>query len=207
MSAGDRLVLLVAVALMGTGACGVPDDAEPRALPPDSVPFSLLATSTTTTTEPSPPPMVDEPVPVYLVDNETGQLVEVQRRVPAPASVRRALQELLQGPNERELAEGVGSSIPSSTELLGVEGPVGGVVTIDLSDLSGISGGGQRMALAQVVFTATALPGVDSVLFKFEGEPSEAPNAQAESKSEPLGRDDFAAFDPSAPPSAVAPPG
>lgn len=195
--------VLVGVALAAAG-CGVPDDPAPRALAPETVPFSLLATSTTTTTLRSPPPEVDDVAPVYLIDNDSGQLVEVQRPVPAPASVRGALLELLRGPTEAELAEGLSSSIPSSTQLLGVEGPAGGVVTIDMSDLSGIAGAGQRMALAQVVFTATAAPDVESVLFKFEGQPSQAPNAAGESTSEPLGRDDFAAFDPSAPSQAPA---
>jgi spore germination protein GerM len=192
-----RRAFLVIASLLATGGCGVPDDAEPRALAPESVPFSLLATSTTTTNEPMTPPAVDESVPVYLVDNESGQLVEVRRSVPAPASVREVLEELLQGPTEAELASGLSSSIPSSTQLLGVEGPVAGIVTVDLSDLSGISGPGQRMALAQVVFTATGAAEVESVLFEFEGELSQAPNAEGESTSEPLSREDFAAFDQS----------
>ena len=195
-----RLTLLVVASVLATGGCGVPDDAQPRALEPESVPFSLLATSTTTTSPAMPPPAMDDLVPVYLVDNQSGQLVEVRRAVPAPPSVRRAVEELLQGPTEAELAAGLSSSIPSSTRLLGVEGPVAGIVTIDLSDLSGISGPGQRMALAQVVFTATGMPEVESVLFEFEGELSQAPNAAGRSTSEPLSREDFAAFDPSAAP-------
>ncbi|HSH23164.1 MAG TPA: GerMN domain-containing protein [Acidimicrobiales bacterium] len=199
-----RRVLASALLAVVAGGCGVPHDDSPRALSPEGVPFSLLATSTTTT-RPSPPPVVEELVPIYLVDNQSRLLVEVLRPVPAPASVPRAIEELLEGPNDDELARGLSSSLASSTELLAVEGPAGGVVTIDLSDLSGIAGEGQRMALAQVVFTATAAPDVDAVLFKFDGQPSEAPNAQGESTAEPLGRDDFAAFDPTAP-STTAPP-
>ena len=197
-----RLVVLAVVLLAG---CGVPDDDVPQALAPESVPFSLLATSTTTTTTvPKPPPLVDELVRVYLVDNLSGRLVEVSRPVPAPATVGRALQTLLEGPTEDELARGLSSSIAGSTQLLGVEGPAAGVVTVDLSDLSGIAGEGQRVALAQVVFTATAAPDVQAVLFKFDGEPSEAPNAEGESTAEPLRREDFAVFDPNA--AAPAPP-
>lgn len=198
---------LAVVAVVVVAGCGVPNDTESRALAPESVPFDLLAPSTTTTTRPSPPAVVDEPASVYLVDNDSGQLVEVKRPVPAPPSVRRALEELLQGPTETELARGLSSSIPSSTGLLDVQGPSAGIVTVDLSDLSGIAGAGQRMALAQVVFTATAADDVDSVLFEFEGQPSEVPNAAGQSTSEPLRREDFAAFDPSAPTTTLPPPG
>ncbi len=198
-------VLALACGAVLSAGCGVPDDESPRALPPDSVPFGLLATSTTTTARPQPPPVVEELVPVYLVDNQSGQLVEVLRPVPVPASVRRALEELLEGPSDAELAGGLSSSLPSGTELLGVEGPAAGVVTIDMSDLSGIAGAGQRLALAQVVFTATAAADVESVLFKFGGQPSEVPNDQGQSTSEPLRREHFAAFDPEAPDVAAPP--
>lgn len=200
-----RLLRVVPLLVGLLAGCGVPDDDVPRALAPESVPFSLLATSTTTTTTaPKPPPVVDEIVSVYLVDNLSGRLVEVPRPVPAPATVRQALQTLLEGPTEEELARGLSSSISGSTQLLGVEGPVAGIVTVDLSDLSGIAGEGQRVALAQVVYTATAAPDVQAVLFKFDGEPSEAPNAEGESIAEPLRREDFAVFDPDA--AAPAPP-
>ena len=198
-----RLAVLVAALLVG--GCGVPDDDVPQALEADDVPFSLLATSTTTTTTaPSPPPVVDEMARIYLVDNTSGRLVEVLRPVPAPATVRLALQKLLEGPTEEELARGLSSSIAASTELRGVEHPAPGIVAVDLSDLSGIAGEGQRVALAQVVFSATAVADVTGVLFKFDGQPSEAPNAEGESTTEPLGRDDFAVFEPDA--GAPAPP-
>ena len=198
MTARSRYLAALLAALI-LGGCGVPDDDVPQALDPEDVPFSLLATSTTTTTTaPSPPPVVDEMARVYLVDNTSGRLVEVLRPVPAPATVRLALQKLLEGPTEEELARGLSSSIAASTQLLGVEHPTAGIVAVDLSDLSGIAGEGQRVALAQVVFTATAVADVTGVLFKFDGQPSEAPNAEGESTTEPLGRDDFAVFDPDA---------
>lgn len=198
------LVMLVAVAIAVVG-CGVQDDAEPRALPPQDVPFNLLATSTTTTTARASV-VPEAPVAVFLVDNETGQLVQVERQIPAPASAREALRELLEGPTEEELARGLRSSVARSTRLLDIEGPVDGVVTVDLSDLSGIAGQGQRMALAQVVFTVTADPQINRVLFKFEGRLSEVPDGQGESIGGPVGRSDFATFDPNAPTTTVPPP-
>ncbi len=199
-----RALLAVAAALAGAwlgGACAVQEDAGPRAIDAGEVPFSLLATSTTEPAVPTTARSVEIPTSIFLVDSDTEQLVEVPRSVAPPASVRSGLQELLQGPTEEELARGLNSAIARSTVLLGVTGPRDGVVTVDLSDdLRTIGGQGQRLALAQVVFTATAAPEVREVLFAFEGEPSEVPNGQGESTTEPLDRGDFATFDPSAPP-------
>ncbi|MBW3547275.1 MAG: GerMN domain-containing protein [Actinobacteria bacterium] len=191
------IVALAAFALLSSGACGIQHDDQARTLPTDKVPFGLLATSTTTTA-PQPPEAPAVPTSVYLVDNDTGQLVEVQRPVSAPPSVRSALEELLKGPTEQELDRGLRSNIASATELLAIIGPENGVVTIDLSDLTGPTGEGQRLALAQIVYTVTALPDVDRVLFRFQGEAKEVPNAAGESTGEPLTRSDFAPFDPAA---------
>ena len=201
------IALMASVALILAG-CAVPDDDAPRAIDPSTVPFDLLGTSTTTSTEPQAPPVRQVAVPIYLVDNETEQLVEVVRTVEAPRSVRQALAELLQGPSAEELAEGLTSAISRSTTLLGVDGPHDRVVTVNLSDdLSSIGGQGQRLALAQVVFTVTAAPEVQGVLFAFEGELSQVPDGQGQSTAEPLDRADFATFDPNvATPPSPAPP-
>lgn len=198
------VVVALALATLVSGACGIQHDEQARTLPSDKVPFGLLATSTTSTTVPPEVPAVA--TSVYLVDNETGQLVEVPRFVSAPPSVRTALQELLEGPTERELDQGLRSNIASATELLGIIGPENGVVTIDLSDLTGPTGEGQRLALAQIVYTVTARPQVDRVLFRFQGELKEVPNAAGESTGEPLSRDDFAPFDPAATTTSAPPP-
>jgi spore germination protein GerM len=189
------LVGLVALVGFWLGGCAVPDDDQPRALDPSGVPFSLLATSTTTTTEPQEANVAQVQVPVYLVDDDADQLVEVLRTVPAPGSIQVALTQLLSGPTAAELSSGLTSAISRSTALLGVDGPQSGVVTVNLSDdVRSIGGEGQRLALAQVVFTVTAVPGVTGVLFAFEGEPSQVPDGQGQSTAEPLDRADFATF-------------
>lgn len=197
----DPIVAGLALAvILSLSGCVVPDDAEPRAVDPSNVPFSLLGTSTTSVSEPEAPNSRQVAIPIYLVGNDTAQLVEVTRVVTAPSSVRTALGELFSGPNPEELSEGLTSAIARSTQLLGVDGPREGVVTVNLSDdLRSISGQGQRLALAQVVFTVTAAPEVEGVLFAFEGDLSEVPNGQGQLTAEPLQRSDFATFDPNAP--------
>ena len=200
MRGSRRHCLLVFVVAGLVAACSIQDDAEPRAIDRAEVPFSLLATSTSTTTGAATPTAVEVPTSIFLVDSDTELLTEVVRTVAPPATARAGLEELLLGPTGEELARGLNSAIARSTMLLGVEGPVRGVVTVDLSDdLRNIGGQGQRLALAQVVFTATATPEVSGVLFAFEGKPSEVPNGQGVSTTEPLDRTDFATFDPSAP--------
>lgn len=209
MTAARRLWLLVVIAaLVVVAGCAIRIDAEPRAIEPEVVPFDLLATSTTSETPSSTPAgTLEVPASIFLVDSDTELLAEVGRMVPPPPSVRARLQELLTGPTEAELGQGLNSAIARSTMLLGVDGPRNGVVTVDLSDdLRNIAGQGQRLALAQVVFTATAATEVTGVLFAFEGEPSEVPNGQGVSTTEPLDRSDFATFDPSAPPPPAPPP-
>ncbi len=199
--------VLLATVLV-TGACAIQHDAQPRAIDRSQVPFSLLATSTTSA-EPATPMRAEVPTSIFLIDSNTEMLTEVLRPVPPPPSVRAGLLELLLGPTEEELARGLNSAITRSTTLLGVDGPRDGVVTVDLSDdLRSIGGQGQRLALAQVVFTATATPEVSAVRFAFEGQPSAVPDGQGASTTEPLDRTDFATFDPRAPlpPPAASPP-
>lgn len=196
-----RSLAIVVITALLAGGCAIQDDPEPRAIDRSEVPFSLLGTSTTTSTVATTPTAVEMTTSIFLVDSDTELLTEVVRTVAPPASVRAGLLELLRGPTEEELARGLNSAIARSTVLLGVAGPQDGVVTVDLSDdLRSIGGQGQRLALAQVVFTATATPEVTGVLFTFEGQPSEVPNGQGESTTEPLDRSDFATFDPTAPP-------
>lgn len=198
------VVSALVVASMVIG-CAIQNDTEPRAIEPSLVPFDLLGTSTSTTTSATTASTVQRPLEVeasiFLVDSDTDLLAEVGRMVSPLQTAQAALQQLLTGPTEAELDQGLNSAIARSTVLLGVEGPdAEGVVTVDLSDdLRNIGGQGQRLALAQVVFTATATPEVSGVLFSFEGEPSEVPNGLGVSTTEPLDRADFATFDPFAP--------
>jgi spore germination protein GerM len=70
-----------------------------------------------------------------------------------------------------------------------VRGPVDGLATIDLSrQLLDVTGRQQILALAQVVYTATAYPNVDRVLFQFDGASREVPNGDGTLTSTPLGR-------------------
>ena len=61
-----------------------------------------------------------------------------------------------------------------------------------------------RLEVAQIVLTATSVPGVDAVLLELAGEPIEAPLPDGELADRPLTAQDYAtATVPSVPPTAV----
>jgi spore germination protein GerM len=187
------VVTLVAVTALVLAACGVQDDRSPRELAAEDVPFDLLAPSTSVAAS-LPQSGVD--TTIWFVDND-GQLSLARRSLPPPVEVGAVLEALLEGVTEAEANNGLRSNITSDTELRDVTGPDDGLVTVDLSsNFLTVSREQQRLALAQIVFTATSLPNVDRVLFRFDGEQAEVPGAGDELTSEPLTRDDFSVFDP-----------
>ena len=194
MTGARRAVAAVACLLL-LGACGVPVDEEPRALATENVPFGLLDPPTTSPTEGTggtlPSPQALQAVSVHLVDND-GFLVEVRRPVTEEPDVEAAVTSLLSPLTEAERNAGLGTAIASTTGLRGVIGPEDGLVTIDLS--SAVGDGSPdivRVALAQLVFTATSVDGVELVLFQVDGEAREVPTGQGRSTAEPLSRSDY----------------
>lgn len=190
-------------ALLLAAGCGVQDDDNPRALAPGDVPFDLLDPGTSVANaQPGDGPSRA----VWFVDN-AGLLARGERPLEAPVTVEDIVTALLEGVSDAERANGLRSNITSGTRLLGVDGPTDGLVTIDLSgEILNVSRELQRLAIAQVVFTATGLPNVDRVLFKFDGTgPVEVPGAGDELTSAPLTRRDFVQFDPTATTTTIVP--
>lgn len=80
------------------------------------------------------------------------------------------IEELLAGPDEVEAEIGMLTNIPNGTELLGVD-VADGTATVDLSAEFTEPGGtlGESSRLAQLVFTLTAIDGVERVLIAIDG--------------------------------------
>ncbi len=119
------------------------------------------ATGGTTTTS-----QAQMTVAAYFLRDEKVAVAHVQ--VPKSDGVARASMEaLLAGPKD-----GLATAIPDGTKLLGVT-ISDGVATVDLSEEFGSDGGSSSMQarLAQVVYTLTQFPTVDSVAFEIDGEP------------------------------------
>lgn len=186
----------VAVAVAG---CGVQLDDEPREIAAGVVPYDLLATSTTGSTSSTTPLPTFQATSVFLVDND-DYLVEVRRQLPGEVrgEVRVAIGSLLTPPTEIEVNSGLSTAIPPSVSLRGVVGPEDGLVTIDLRSgaTEGTDGSPEisRLAFAQLVYTADAVPGVDRVLFQVDGQAREVPTGEGQSTAEPLSTDDYRQF-------------
>ena len=178
--------------LVGLAGCGVGTGGSPEELADSEVPYGLLSSAPTTSAPSSVPTVGDEPR-VYLVSAD-DVLVPTGRDVRA-GSLRSQLEDLLDlltaGPTDDEREEGLATALPPGAELV-VTAVDGDTVTVDLTGPGEAPSGLQsRRAVAQIVLTATSLPGVRSVLLTSDGDPLEAPLPSGVLTSEPLEAADF----------------
>ena len=141
--------------------------------PTTPVPTGAPAQSPTPTSTPRP---TRTPVPsavqvsIYLLSN--GKLVAAHRTVDGPAVAHAAVRALLAAPSVDERGVGYSTAIPTATVLRGVD-LAGGVARVDLSP--GFGAGSTTAQLrtaagtAQVVFTLTQFPTVESVAVSVGG--------------------------------------
>lgn len=181
-------VQVVAIAALWVGAsagCGVKAESRAHVAPDDDVPFGLLAADA----PPIIPPVtaaVTEPVPLCFVSD--GRLVVAQDLLEPPVSLVDVVEELAVPPPEpRGLRTAIGDAdLVRSVVLLG------GVATVDLrGSIADIGGEDQRLAVAQLVCTLTAQPGVGQVAFTLEGAPIGVPRADGSLVTTPVSRDDY----------------
>jgi hypothetical protein len=155
---------------------GSPDLTPQPSSPPASVPPSVEPGGSAPP-DPSSEPSGTTVVRAYFVlAGEPGSegVVPVLRVVPATVAVARAaMLALLDGPtsDEQSASPGIGTAVPDGTALLGLSID-GGVATVDLSGQFATGGGSTSTMyrLAQVVYTLTQFPTVDSVAFRVDGQ-------------------------------------
>lgn len=198
-----------AVALVGEG------DA-PRPIPPAESPTVTPeptdepSPEPSPTTQSSPPGRVPEQVPPFEAelwfvsgerlsfgttvlprDNAVG---EVSSRFEPNSSIQRAaaaLEALLAGPAADEQA-GAATAIPQGTRLLDLT--LGdGTAVVDLSREFESGGGSLSMQLrvAQIIYTATQVEGVDSVRFAIEGRQVDTIGGEGVIVDHPMDRSEF----------------
>jgi spore germination protein GerM len=190
---------VVACAIL-LGACGVGVNASPKVVNPKDVPFGLLRPSTPTTA----PTRSGQYVTIYLVGRVTTasshsagsqRLVAVSREIPAPVTAARVLTALAAGPTSEEASQGLESPISTASPLtlwhLGTTG-----VTVNVAGgFTKLAGQDQAMAVAQVVFTLTAL-GIESVGIRIDGKRAKVPTPKGTLSGGPLNRTDYATVAP-----------
>ncbi len=208
MSAHRRRVgAAVAVSLLALTGCGVPTGGEVEMIEPAALPSGLIdpATPTPAPSElPSQTPLETagpgEPG-IYLVDGETSLLVQFPREVRALSTegmLNAILQALAAGPTPEELASGITTNIPPRMTIA-VTDLSGDLVTIDLTADQLPSSGQGTSAVAQIVLSATTVPGVNRVMLSVDGAVVVAPLTEGQVTDQPLTEEDYQ--------SLIAPPG
>ncbi|MHB8296736.1 MAG: GerMN domain-containing protein [Acidimicrobiales bacterium] len=190
-------LLLLAAAAIGLSGCALSPQASPQPVEKKSVPFGLLASSTSTpTTAPAAGQQV--PVRVYMAGRTT--LVPVQRSVTSPLTLKAVLTVLLDGPTNAEAARGIQTAISSQTAVISAHISYTGTALINLnSAFAQITGQSLILAVAQIVYTTTSIPGVTSVRFALSGHPVEVPTQNGTLTKGPLTTASFAALAPKGP--------
>lgn len=200
------MLLVVTAIVFGAVACGIPSDDEPRAIPEAAVPEQAreprgAGTSSTTAL---PSAQTQEQM-IYLVGGSTEQPRLVQTGVQVISSTdpstlaQNTIEQLISTRPEDVGQSGLATNqIPSSVEVLGARVQPDGVLDLDLTNaLSQVESVRLRLAVAQIVFTATEAQGISSVRLFIDGAPATVPTQLGSSISgQPVSRADYADLDP-----------
>ena len=182
--------VMAVVAALLLAACGTGVDAAPQIVNKSSVPYGLTSQAPPSTAAEAPSAYVT----VYLAG--TQRLVAVSRPVTAPVTITTILRALDAGPTHGEAAHGLESPV-SSAAPLGPARTVNTVVTIDVSSsFTTLAQKQQEFAVAQLVYTVTAFPGVSSVEIRIHGKAVDVPTENGTLTRGPLTRASYASLAP-----------
>ncbi len=182
------------------GSCGIPTDHSPRPIAQGALPAALAPQ--TTTTLPGLAAGTDA-VRIFLVRNEDSspRLARVTIAIPDARDLATRARELMtqlvaEQPSASGATTNLTNTIPSSVRILGLKLD-GDVLDLDVSNLDNVESTQQRLAFAQMVYTATDLAGIDAVRFAINGRPAQVPLDQATSElDQAINRSDYAQLDP-----------
>jgi spore germination protein GerM len=180
-------VLLAALAAGSVTSCGVSAQSEPRAIDASDVPFGLGGRAATPTTAPT---SSSHTYVVFLVvDDHLRPAIRGARSAPTALE---QLRRLTRGPTPAESEAGLRTLLTPDVTIDDVR-MARGVATIELSGIgsSQPSSRERALAVAQMVYTATAIAGVDRVRFEVAGEPAEVPRGDGTLTSRPVDRSDY----------------
>jgi hypothetical protein len=190
-----RRLVCIAVALLGLAGCGVPTSGDPTTIPSSEIPYGLA--------EPEPSDPTDATLQadvagtaIYLLGPDKVLVPRGRDLPPAPLidRVEALLRELAAGPTAPELADKLSTALPPEV-LLDISEVTDGTATIDIGGpVEAPSGADTRVAVAQIVLTATSIPQVHAVRLMREGELIDAPLPDGELTSAPLTADDYASY-------------
>jgi spore germination protein GerM len=181
-------VALTTLAACGITACGVGAQSHPETIDRADVPFDLAERSSDTPTTTNPRDAAS--YTIYLVSGDHLRAVTRSARS-APTPVEQ-LSQLVKGPTPAEADAGLRTLLPPEVTVDGVR-ISNHVATIELSGTGAAQSAGDEraLAIAQLVYTATAVPGVTRVQFEVDGTPAEVPRGDGRLTSRPVTRADY----------------
>lgn len=185
------LAVLCAVLLAVTG-CGVPTGGPPTAVPDAEVPFGLLSPSPQQPAPVSAAPGRGEPR-VHLLEGADRVVARVRPLSAGPVDqqLQLLLDDLAAGPADEELDEGLGTALAPDIDL-DLSSLTDGTATVDVGGAAEVPIGREtRLAVAQIVLTATSLDGVTAVRLLVDGAPVAAPLPSGRLTDEPLTAGDY----------------
>jgi spore germination protein GerM len=179
--------LLAVLATAGVAGCGVGAQPEPHVIHESDVPFGLAGRASTPTT--APDPSVHSFVVFFVADDHLRPAIRGARSAPTALG---QLRQLTRGPTRAESEAGLRTLLTPAVTIDDVR-ISHGVATIVLSGVgsSQPSSRERALAVAQMVYTATAIPGVDRVRFEVDGEPAEVPRGDGTLTNGPVDRTDY----------------
>lgn len=211
-SRSTGLLAIAIAAMLGVTSCGVPNDSRDRPLAPNEIAFTPQPepTTTTTTTTTTPPVTTVEPpettttvtpttvtpttvfiafpLDVYWID---GLTIRPIRRMDVEATLDTAIEALRAGPLFSDTEAGLRSAILSS-DMIDSATVQSGTATINLaSSFLTLPGTEQTLAIAQIVYTVTNLPGTGLVEFRLGDRPLSVPTSDGQPSRGALSRDDY----------------
>ncbi|MDP5181781.1 GerMN domain-containing protein [Blastococcus sp. BMG 814] len=180
-----RALAVVLCLLAVLTGCGVEPQPEPERV---AVPTATPGTAT---------PRPGDAGPEVVVFFVRGAALAPVPRATTTVTPGSAVALLATGPTRAEVIGGLRTAVAPQS-IVADEGLPGGITAVSVTEeFAGITGGNQLLAVAQVVWTLTELPGTTRVRFLIEGSPLEVPTDDGLS-DEPVGRDQLL---------SVAPPG
>jgi len=115
------------------------------------------------------PPSGEREVDIYFATEDAMYLDPERRTLPGEDLYREAIEEIIAGPTSESLKP----TVSEETELIDYDYQ-GGLITLNFNEAirSEHPGGssGERLTIYSIVNTLTALPGIDEVVFRIEGE-------------------------------------
>ena len=178
-----RAILALLCGLLLLAGCGVEPQAAPQPLTIPAPPVSQPGQSSD-----------DAAVELTVYFVRGTELVPAQRTVEMLTAAE-ALEALITGPTRAEVIAGLRTALAPQPLSVDVGLP-GGITSIAVTpEFTGISGGNQLLAVAQVVWTLTELEGTQQVSFLVDGVPVEVPTDTGLSEN-PVGRDNFSSVAP-----------